>query len=67
MHKHEAFIVPEERSAAMQAIAVLQEAMQQRDKNAIMHANEELNRISSPFAERVMDAAVAAALKGKTV
>lgn len=67
MHKHEAFIVSEERSAAMQAIDVLQEAIQQRDKNAIMHANEELNRISSPFAERVMDAAVAAALKGKTV
>lgn len=67
MHKHEAFIVPEERSAAMQAIAVLQEAIQQRDKNAIMHANEELNRITSPFAERVMDAAVAAALKGKTI
>lgn len=67
MHKHEAFIVSEERSAAMQAIAVLQEAMQQRDKNAIMHANEELNRITSPFAERVMDAAVAAALKGKTI
>lgn len=67
MHKHEAFIVSEERSATMQAIALLQEAIQQRDKNAIMHANEELNRITSPFAERVMDAAVAAALKGKTV
>lgn len=65
MQKHASFISEQEQSDTAQAIQTLQEAMATRDKNQIMNANEQLNQISSPFAERVMDAAVAEALKGK--
>lgn len=65
IQKHASFISEQEQSDTTQAIQTLQEAIATRDKNQIMNANERLNQISSPFAERVMDAAVAEALKGK--
>ncbi|MFT3681424.1 MAG: Fe-S protein assembly chaperone HscA [Ferruginibacter sp.] len=51
-------------AAAMQA---LQLASTMEDKDLIHTKIEELNEISRPYAERVMDEAVATAMKGRTV
>lgn len=67
MYKHAAHISEEEKSATSAAIMQLQTAIEAKDKDKIMKASEELNTISSPYAERVMDIAVAEALKGKGI
>jgi molecular chaperone HscA len=67
MYKHAAHISDEEKNATSSAISNLQTAISEKDKNKIMAASEHLNTISAPFAERVMDIAVAAALKGKGI
>ena len=51
-------------SLAMQA---LQLAMDMNDKNLVQAKTEELNDISRPYAERIMDIAVGKALSGKKV
>ncbi len=51
-------------AAAMQA---LQLAITMDDKDLIHKKIEELNDISKPFAERVMDLAISGALKGKAI
>ncbi len=51
-------------AAAMQA---LQLASTMEDKDLIQTKIEELNDISRPYAERIMDEAVSMAMKGKTV
>ena len=51
-----------ETSLAMQA---LQLSLQMEDKNLIQVKTEELNNISRPYAERVMDGAIGRAMKGK--
>jgi molecular chaperone HscA len=37
------------------------------DKNLIQTKTEELNDISRPFAERVMDQSISGAMKGKNI
>ena len=49
-------------AAAMQA---LQLAITMDDKNLVQSKTEELNNISRPYAERIMDDAIATAMKGK--
>lgn len=51
-------------AAAMQA---LQLAVTMEDKYLIQRKTEELNDISRPYAERIMDNAVSAAMKGKAI
>jgi molecular chaperone HscA len=51
-------------AAAMQA---LQLSITMDDKNLIQQKTEELNAISRPYAERIMDNAVATAMKGKSI
>lgn len=51
-------------AAAMQA---LQLAITMDDKDLVHKKIEELNEISRPYAERIMDTAVSQAMKGKTV
>jgi molecular chaperone HscA len=51
-------------AASMQA---LQMALTMKDKDLIHKKLEELNDISRPYAERVMDNAIANAMKGKTI
>ncbi|MEJ7611916.1 MAG: hypothetical protein WKF88_12130 [Ferruginibacter sp.] len=53
-----------ETAAAMQA---LQLAVTMDDKDLIQAKTEALNDISRPYAERIMDTAVATALKGKAL
>ena len=53
-----------ETASAMQA---LQLAITMEDKDLIHKKTEELNDISRPYAERIMDSAIADAMKGKQV
>ena len=53
-----------ETAAAMQA---LQLALTMNDKNLVQSKIEELNTISQPYAERVMDEAIGAAMKGRAI
>ena len=49
------------------AMQALQMALTMADKNLIVSKTEELNDISRPYAERIMDGAIAEAMKGKSV
>ena len=51
-------------AAAMQA---LQLSVTMNDKNLIQSKTEELNNVSRPYAERVMDEAISVAMKGKKI
>jgi len=51
-------------AAAMQA---LQLSLTMNDKDLIHKKIEELNEISRPYAERIMDSAIAQAMKGKNI
>jgi molecular chaperone HscA len=51
-------------SLAMQA---LQMSLQMEDKNLIQTKTEELNNISRPYAERIMDSAISKSMKGENV
>ena len=45
----------------------LQLSLQMDDKNLIQAKTEELNNISRPYAERIMDSAISRSMKGETV
>ena len=51
----------------LQAALALQLALTMEDKDLIHRKLEELNDISRPYAERVMDQAVSGAMKGKSI
>ncbi len=67
LFKHQQYITDNERLATNEGMRLLQLAIEAKDKDLVMSLTEELNRITSPYAERVMDIAVAEALKGKGV
>ena len=54
-------------SATSLAIQALQLSLDMKDKNLIQAKTEELNDISRPYAERIMDEAVSAAISGKKI
>ncbi len=65
--KNKSFLEKEEilrTEAAMQELTVL---MQKGNKDEIHHAIEQLNEISRPYAERLMDKAISTAMKGKNI
>ena len=45
----------------------LQLSLTMEDKDLVQRKIEELNEISRPYAERLMDQAVSSAMKGKTI
>jgi molecular chaperone HscA len=49
------------------AMQALQLALTMADKNLIQNKTTELNQVSQPYAERIMDSAISDALKGKTI
>lgn len=65
--KHKDFITAEEITATNTQIIEVKKAVDTKDKNAIQLAQEKLNDISRPYAERVMDAAVSKAMSGKSL
>lgn len=65
--KNTALISKEEITSTAQAMQALQLALTMDDKNLIQSKIEELNEITRPFAERVMDQAVSSAMKGQKI
>jgi len=65
--KHAAQLTKEELTATAQAMQALQLSLTMNDKNLIQTKTEELNNISKPYAERIMDNAISQAMKGKSV
>ncbi|CAN5697896.1 Fe-S protein assembly chaperone HscA [soil metagenome] len=65
--KNPALISQQEMTETAAAMQALQFSLTMPDKDLIHQKIEALNEITRPFAERAMDAAVGAALKGKAI
>ena len=60
-------LIENELSDTATAMQALQFALTMADKNLIQNKTETLNNISRPYAERIMNSAVGAAMKGKNI
>ncbi len=67
LQKNAAQLMGNELSETAAAMQALQLALTMNDKNLIQTKHEELNDVSRPYAERIMDSAVANAMKGRSV
>ena len=67
LNKYRDMLTEEELTTTAERMSKLREAMEAKDKDRIQHETEILNDISRPYAERVMDAALKDAMKGKKV
>ncbi len=67
IQKNAAFLTPQELTDTAGAMQALQLALTMDDKDLIHTRIEALNEISRPYAERVMDEAIAVAMKGKSI
>jgi molecular chaperone HscA len=67
LQKHMGELRTEELTTTAHAMQALQMAITMEDKDLIHQKQEALNDISRPYAERIMDLAVAAALKGNRI
>jgi molecular chaperone HscA len=67
MHKNFEHLTKEEIQATSLAMQALQLSLDMNDKNLIQAKTEELNDISRPYAERIMDLAVSKAMAGKKI
>jgi len=66
LQKNTAMLSKEELLQTAAAMQALQLSLTMEDKNLVSKI-EELNNISRPYAERVMDEAIAQAMKGKSI
>jgi len=60
-------LTKEELTTTSQAMQALQLAIDMKDKNLIQAKTEELNDISRPYAERIMDSAIQKTMKGNKI
>jgi len=67
IQKNTSYLSKEELMDTANAMQALQLALTMEDKDLIHTKIEELNNISRPYAERVMDEAIAVAMKGKAI
>ena len=67
MVKHKDLLEPHEQEMTLAQMQKLREAINAQDKDRIQKEQEHLNDISRPYAERVMDAALKDAMKGKKI
>lgn len=67
IQKNTEHLTQQEMLATAEAMQTLQLALTMEDKDLIHSKIEELNNISRPYAERIMDEAVANAMKGKAI
>jgi molecular chaperone HscA len=67
LQKNAAQLDKDELLQTANAMQALQLAITMDDKDLIHKKIEDLNEISRPYAERVMDNAIAGAMKGKTI
>lgn len=65
--KHSEYLAADELATTNTYMQALREAIAAKDKDKVQKATEELNDVSRPFAERVMDAALKDAMKGKKI
>lgn len=65
--KNADFLSAEEIAATETAIATLRQVMQEGSKDAIQSKITALNDLSRPYAERLMDEAIARAMRGKKI
>jgi molecular chaperone HscA len=67
LQKNATFLIDNELQNTAAAMQALQLCITMNDKDLIHRKTEELNDISRPYAERIMDMAVGQAMKGKVV
>ncbi len=67
IQKHRALLTEEEIALTQQHMQQLRNAIAAKDKDLVQKETEQLNDVSRPFAERVMDAALKDAMKGKKI
>ncbi len=67
IHKNYESLLKEELMATTLAMQALQLAIDMNDKDLVQTKIEELNNISRPYAERVMDGAISKAMAGKKI
>jgi molecular chaperone HscA len=67
MEKHKDLLEADEQEITLAQMQKLREAINAQDKDLIQKETEHLNDISRPYAERVMDAALKDAMKGKKI
>jgi molecular chaperone HscA len=67
IQKNAAYLTQQELTETANAMQALQLAITMNDKDLIHTKVEVLNNLSRPFAERVMDQAIAIAMKGKAI
>lgn len=65
--KHREFLSDDEMAITGEHMQKLRDAITSKDKDLIHNATEILNDVSRPYAERVMDAALKDAMRGKKV
>ena len=67
LEKNSAMLIPEEIEGTKQKIEILRISLATNDRNLVLKHNEALNEFTAPFAERLMDVAIAKAMRGKKV
>jgi molecular chaperone HscA len=67
LEKNSSYLTPAEIADTRSAIEELRAALATNDKDKIHSRHEKLNEISRPYAERIMDQAVSAAMRGKSI
>lgn len=67
LNKNSNLLESAEREETEKQLALLRKIMKGRDKDAIQKETEQLNEITRPFAERVMDSALRDAMRGKKI
>jgi Fe-S protein assembly chaperone HscA len=67
VNKNGDFLNKDEKTKTLELISNLKATVSDSDKDAILNAIDALNEYTRPFAERLMDAAVSQAMKGKNI
>lgn len=67
IEKNKSFLSTDEIEKTTNYIQALKDVLDKGDKDLILEKTEALNEFTRPFAERVMDAAVSQAMKGKSL
>jgi molecular chaperone HscA len=67
IQKNISMLTTQELSETSLAMQALQLSLQMEDKNLIQVKTEELNNISKPYAERIMDTAISKSMRGESI
>ena len=67
LHRNGSFLSEQEISETKQSMEKLEQRIDAADKDGVQQAIEELNNISRPYAERIMDESIKTALQGKNI